>query len=37
MENEENEENNNNNEMVTTDANEIVVNEGENNKIKIAD
>ena len=33
----ENEENNNNNEMVTTDANEIVVNEGENNKIKIAD
>ena len=32
----ENEENNNNNEMVTTDANEIVVNEGENNKIKIA-
>ena len=31
----ENEENNNNNEMVTTDANEIVVNEGENNKIKI--
>ena len=33
----ENEENNNNNEMVTTDANEIVVNEWENNKIKIAD
>lgn len=33
----ENEENNNNNEMITTDANEIVVNEGENNKIKIAD
>ena len=31
----ENEENNNNNEMITTDANEIVVNEGENNKIKI--
>lgn len=33
----ENEENNNNNEMVTTDTNEIVVNEWENNKIKIAD